>query len=265
MAGAGTAGILVELCAGSIGDVELAAELGVERIELNSGMALGGLTPSPGLVRESLAAYSGRVIGMVRPREGGFEYSLRELRQIFRDAEWMLGEGLAGLAVGFLDASGSVDEWLCRQFRSLCGNADFVFHRAFDCTANRRLALEQLADCGVNRVLTSGGANTALEGTAVLRALCEQSRGRVQVLAGGGIRAANVLQVLRQSGCSEVHAGVREIVEAEPVPGMPHFGVPGSGPRSYGRASAVALRELLGVVRGQGEVSEAVGRSGGNG
>jgi len=231
-------------------DVELAERLGVSRIELNSGMALGGLTPSAGLVREAIAGFRGQVIGMVRPREGGFRYSERELRQMFRDAEWMLGEGCAGLAVGFLDGQGRVDERLCSQFRVLCDRAEFVFHRAFDCASDLRVSLEQLADCGVNRVLSSGGAATALEGAGTLRALREQSRGRVQVLAGGGIRPENVLEVLRRSGCLEVHAGLREVVDAEPIPGLLHFGLPGHGPRSYGQASAAAFAGLLDVVRG---------------
>ncbi|MFM7058878.1 MAG: copper homeostasis protein CutC [Planctomycetota bacterium] len=250
MAAGGCGQILVELCVGGIQDAELAARQKVPRIELNSGMALGGLTPSAGLVREAMAVYPGRIIGMVRPREGGFMYSERELRQMFRDAEWMLGEGLAGLAVGFLDPSGHVDQRLCHQFRALCGRAEFVFHKAFDCTVDLRVSLETLADCGVDRVLTSGGAATAMAGALTLRGLCEQSRGRVQVLAGGGIRGSNVVQVLRQSGCTELHAGVREIMDADAVPGLLHFGLPGHGPRSYGQASSGALRELLeGVLR----------------
>ena len=250
MVGAAGREIVVELCAGGIEDVELAARLGVPRIELNSGMALGGLTPSAGLVREAIAGFGGQVIGMVRPREGGFSYSERELRQMFRDAEWMLGEGCAGLAVGFLDGRGRVDERLCGRFRVLCDRAEFVFHKAFDCTSDLRVSLEQLADCGVDRVLSSGGAATALEGARTLRALCEQSRGRVRVLAGGGIRSENVRDVLQRSGCSELHAGLREVVDAEPIPGLLHFGLPGHGPRSYGQASAAALEELLDVVRG---------------
>jgi copper homeostasis protein len=249
MAAAVSGEILVELCVGGIDDVELAAEQGVARIELNSGMALGGLTPSAGLVREATALFPGRIIGMVRPREGGFRYSDRELRQMFRDAEWMLGEGVAGLAVGFLDSSGQVDERLCHQFRALCGRAEFVFHKAFDCTGNLQESFEQLAACGVDRVLTSGGASTALAGALTLRALCAQSRGRVQILAGGGIRGSNAEQVLQLSGCVELHAGVREIVDSEAVPGLLHFGVPGHGPRSYGQASSGALRELLDVVQ----------------
>lgn len=254
MSGTGDGRILLELCAGGIEDVELATRLGVDRIELNSGMALGGLTPSAGLVREAVSVFYGGIIGMVRPREGGFCYSNAERRQMFRDAEWMLSEGLAGLAVGFLDAAGSVDEELCRQFRALCGGAEFVFHRAFDCTADLPQALEQLADCGVDRVLTSGGATTALAGALILRRLNEQSGGRVQVLAGGGIRSANVRQLLELSGCTEVHAGVREVLQAESVPGLPHFGLPESGPRSYGRASPEALAELQAVVRGSGRL-----------
>lgn len=87
--GARSGGVVVELCAGGLGDVELAVSHGVDRIELNSGMALGGLTPSAGLLREALAIFRGPLIAMARPREGGFLYSVNERLQMFRDVEWM--------------------------------------------------------------------------------------------------------------------------------------------------------------------------------
>jgi copper homeostasis protein len=241
--------VLVELCAGGIEDVELAVSLGVDRIELNSGMALGGLTPSAGLLREALAVFPGPVICMARPREGGFLYSGSERRQIYRDVEWMLSEGAAGVAAGFLDESLEVDLALCIELRRLCVGAEFVFHKAFDWTLNLRGSLQRLVDCGVDRVLTSGGSVTAIEGAGVLRELCVASEGRVEVLAGGGIQAQNVSAILRGSGCRQIHAGVRELVDTAPSPGLLHFGVPGSGERSYGRTSPEKLRELISAVR----------------
>lgn len=101
----------------------------------------------------------------------------------------------------------------------------------------------------MDRVLTSGGFATALAGAGVLRDLSAAGSGRVQVLAGGGIEAGNVARILRESGCRQVHAGVRELVDTEPSPGLLHFGVPGSGERSYGRTSWEKLRGLITAVR----------------
>ena len=244
--------LLLELCAGGIDDVQLAADLGVDRIELNSGMPLGGLTPSAGLVLESLAVYSGPIICMLRPREGGFRYSSSELRQMFRDAEWMLAAGVAGIAAGFLDASGNVDTQLCGRLRQICGEREFVFHKAFDWTWNLSDSLQSLIDSGVDRILTSGGKPTAVAGALALRKLISESRNRVQILAGGGIQADNLRQLLEQSGCTQVHAGLREFVETEPQPGLLHFGVPGSGPRSYSRTAPQKLRGLAAAIRSYG-------------
>lgn len=241
--------LLLELCAGGIDDVRLAADLDVDRIELNSGMPLGGLTPSAGLVLESLTVFPGPIICMLRPREGGFCYSSGELRQMFRDAEWMLSAGVAGIAAGFLNAAGHVDAALCRQLRQICGTKDFVFHKAFDWTPVLSDSLQLLIDCGVDRILTSGGQATALAGASELRRLIDESQNRIQILAGGGIQADNLPQIVEQSGCREVHAGLRELTDIQPHPGLLHFGVPGSGPGSYSRTAATRLNALTTVVR----------------
>ncbi|MFN9236703.1 MAG: copper homeostasis protein CutC, partial [Planctomyces sp.] len=48
---------MLELCVGGIDDVLLAAEAGVARIELNSAIALGGLTPSQSLMLQARTAF----------------------------------------------------------------------------------------------------------------------------------------------------------------------------------------------------------------
>ena len=241
--------ILLELCSGGIDDVDLAAQNAVDRIELNSAMPLGGLTPTPGLLHDSLTIFPGPIICMLRPREGGFLYSSNELRQMFRDAEWLLSAGAAGIATGFLRDSGHVDAQLCTQLRKICGSKEFVFHKAFDWTPNLTDSLQILIDCGVDRVLTSGGQPTALVGASILRNLIQQSSGRIQILAGGGIHADNLTQLLQISNCLQIHAGLRELTDTQPHPELLHFGAPGSGPQSYTRTSRAKLRALTNTIK----------------
>jgi copper homeostasis protein len=238
---------LLELCAGGIDDVLLAASAGVDRIELNSGMAVGGLTPSAGLVSFARKEFSGPIIAMIRPRESGFCYSKPEFHQMLREAELMLEAGIDGLAFGCLLPDGSVDVQSCQQMCRECGTATLVFHKAFDATPDLFNALKTLTDCGINRILTSGGKRTAADGIEVIRKLHELAGRHIEILPGGGIRAANVCEIMNQTGCLQVHTSVREWaidLSTERCPQL-DFGSPAQQPGAYGRASADQLSELI--------------------
>ena len=242
--------LLVELCAGGVDDVLLAAGLGVDRIELNSGMAVGGLTPSAGLASFARATFSGPIIAMVRPREGGFAYSNAEFHQMLTDAELLLAAGLDGIAIGFLTSEGGVDEIRCCKVRALFPSATLVFHKAFDATPNLDAALGQLTNSGFDRVLTSGGMKTASEGAAVLKRLHEKASQAVEILPGGGIRASNVESLLETTGCNQFHSAVRQVCEDSSMQHTSelHFGLPGETNGSFGRASEDQLKSLLAAV-----------------
>lgn len=241
---------MLELCVGGIDDVLLAASAGVARIELNSAIALGGLTPSQSLMLQARSAYSGKIIAMVRPREGDFHYSPAEIRLMLQDAELLVQHGADGIACGFLNHDGTVDLDACRQLRSRLPGTHLVFHRAFDVSACLTTALTQLIDLGFQTVLTSGGCSTALAGAPMLQQLQQQAAGHIRILPAGGIRATNVAAVLQATGCPEVHAAVREITEPSPAAyhrGL-HFGIPGQGLLSCGKTSATALHQLLAAL-----------------
>ena len=245
--------VKLELCAGGICDVELGARLKVDRIELNSGMVAGGLTPSQALTIQARSVFSSPIITMVRPREGSFTYSRAEFLLMLMEAEHLMEHGVNGIAVGFLTNDGTVDTERCRQLKKILPDAELVFHKAFDLTPDLFTALRQLIDCGFTRILTSGGRKTAAEGASVLRQLQQHARSQIEILPGGGIRAANVLSVLDQSGCTQVHSAVREIRDnhRSDNPSALHFGIPGEGPESYGVASQIQLQELIENLAGR--------------
>ena len=243
--------IRIELCAGGIDDVGLAAQCGIPQIELNSGMPMGGLTPPAGLVGAARREFSGSIIAMVRPREGGFQYSRAEFHQMLDDCEFLFSRGMDGVAIGFLQADGTVDEARCRKLRSIFPQKTLVFHKAFDVTPNLPLALQKLIDCGFQRVLTSGGKLTALEGADVLRGLNHLANGAIEILAAGGIRAANVIELLQRSECRQIHSAVRTTHDDPSTRrnAVLHFGVSGSsGNGCFGAASAQQLTELQAAV-----------------
>lgn len=252
--------VLVELCAGGIDDVQLAAELAVDRIELNCGMPLGGLTPSLGLLQQARTVFPGPIIAMVRPREGGFCYSPAEFSQLLTDAQLLLDHGASGLACGFLHADGTVDEARCEQFRRQFSDCTLVFHRAFDVLPDLLHGLQQLAHCGWNRILTSGGQATALGGASVLQRLHALSRGRIEILAGGGIRAEHVQPLVNATGIRQLHAAVRSLQSDSSTHCAPHlqFGWPQTDNNgAFGSASRSLLTELLQAARAKPPVTTA--------
>lgn len=201
--------ILLEVCIASVSDAVAAHRGGAGRLELNSALALGGLTPTRGLLREVLAATPLPVVAMLRPRPGGCAYDAGELRTMQRDLDDLLAESIAGVALGVLLPDGRVDHvrtaLLVRQAQYM----PVVFHRAFDLTPNPFVALDDLTDLGVVRVLTSGQSPTAVAGADTLARLVAQSAGRVEILPAGGIRPENVRDLLARTGCTAVHASLR--------------------------------------------------------
>ncbi|WP_428307906.1 copper homeostasis protein CutC [Lacipirellula sp.] len=199
--------ITLEVCVGSVADARAAITAGADRLELCSGLEVGGLTPSIGLVETVVAASSVPVIAMLRPRAGGFCYDADEFAAMLRDAERFLAARAAGVAFGILDQRGRLDAARSREIIARAGTRDTVMHRAFDFTVDQFAALDTLIELKVTRILTSGGEPAALAGSAKLHELATRAAGRIELMAGGGINADNVGNVLTASGLRQVHIG----------------------------------------------------------
>lgn len=197
--------VIVEVCCGSLDDALEAQRGGADRIELNCGLAQGGLTPSLGLLVKCKEMLNIPVIVMVRPRGGGFCYTENEAQTMYRDAELLLKHSADGIAFGFLNGDGSVDVRRCKGMLSIIGNRMSVFNRAIDIVPDPIKALECLIQLGVKRVLTSGQHPKAIDGAPIIRLLKEKAGEKIEILACGGIRADNIQTVLSLTGCNQVH------------------------------------------------------------
>lgn len=198
----------MEICCATADDVFEAAASGADRVELNTALPLGALTPSMG---ELVAAKNAgvEIMAMVRPREGGFCYSEREFETMLRDTRALISAGADGIVFGILNPDGTVDEERCRQMVKTIGPKQAVFHRAIDVTPDWRAAIDTLCALGFRRVLTSGQAPTALDGAIAIREMIAYAAGRIEILPGAGIRAHNVLELVKKTGCTQVHASLR--------------------------------------------------------
>lgn len=201
--------VLLEICLASVEDALAAEQGGADRLELNAALSLGGLTPSLGTLEEVMKATRLPLLAMVRPRPGGFAYRDSEFRILQRDLDLVLANGANGAVVGILTEEGKIDGERCRKIRRQASGRPLVFHRAFDLLKDPWEGLEILIDLGFQRILTSGQAESALQGSARLRELIERAQGRIEILPAAGIRPTNVLDLIQRTRCRQVHASLR--------------------------------------------------------
>ncbi|KAI4452903.1 copper homeostasis protein cutc [Holotrichia oblita] len=203
--------LLVEICCGSLEDAIVAERAGADRIELNSALFLGGLTPTLGTLRAVKKSIKIPVMVMIRPREAGFLYSEYEYEVMKEDACIMLENGADGIAFGFLHADGTIDEKQTEDFMHIIGDRAAVFHRAFDVTPDPFAAMETLISLGVDRILTSGQESSSIEGAGLIKELILKADSRIEILPGGGLKKNNLKGFIEQSGATQVHFSASKI------------------------------------------------------
>ena len=204
--------VTVEICVEGVDGLVAAQSAGADRVELCASLLEGGLTPSAGVVRAALAVATIPFHVIIRPRGGDFLYSELEFQSMLEDVKAMKAFGVAGVVIGCLTPDGRIDEQRTRALVEAAKPMKVTNHRAFDMTRDYREAIETLIRCGVDRVLTSGQANTALEGIATLAGSVEVSRDRIRIMACGNLDEHNIAQVYRETHAHDFHfAALKDI------------------------------------------------------
>jgi copper homeostasis protein len=198
--------MLIEAAVETVEEALAAERAGADRIELCANLGVGGITPSTQVIAAVVAQAKHPVFVMIRPRGGDFVYAADEIDAMIEDIDRARPLGIAGIVSGALRSDGSVDVESMRRLLSPAAGLPVTFHRAFDVAANRTEALEQVIDLGASRVLTSGGAATALDGAVAIAMLVDQAGERISIVAGGKIREHNARDVIARTGVREVHA-----------------------------------------------------------
>ncbi|MEW9263686.1 copper homeostasis protein CutC [Kineococcus endophyticus] len=185
---------------------------GAHRLELCVALEVGGLTPSPGLVERVVAAAGPvGVHVLLRARPGDFVHDEDDLAAVLRDGRLALAAGAAGLVVGPLRPDGRFDTAALQSFRELAGSAQLTAHRGFDVHPDVEGNVETLVAAGVDRILTSGGAASAHDGTDRLARAVAAAAGRLTVMAGGGVVPDRVPELVAVTGVSDVHLSARRL------------------------------------------------------
>jgi copper homeostasis protein len=196
---------LLEVCVDDIDGLQAAIDGGADRIELCSALALGGLTPSSGLMsaaaRSPIPCYA-----MIRSRPGDFVYSRQEIEVMIHDVYFAASAGLAGVVFGASLPDGRLDAKALIALSNAIGSMPRTLHRAFDLVPNLADAVELAVDCGFERILTSGRAPTALAGVADIAETARLAGGRLAVMPGAGINLETIDALIGQLPVMDIHA-----------------------------------------------------------
>ena len=185
--------------------------MGVDRVELCASPAEGGVTPSLATI-ERVAEIKGLDVSvMIRPRGGDFLYSDDEFQTMLRDIDYARKAGATGVVFGILTADGKVDVERTRALVEAAGDMETTFHRAVDMTEDYIAAVEAVIEAGCKRILTSGGYDKAIEGKANIARAVEISRGRIEIMAGSGVVAANAKELI-DLGVDALHFSAKTMV-----------------------------------------------------
>ncbi|KEC72410.1 UNVERIFIED_ORG: copper homeostasis protein [Rhizobium esperanzae] len=235
--------ILLEVCVDSAEGLAAAIEGGAGRIELCSALELGGLTPLPSLMRIAARAPI-PVYAMIRPHAGPFIFGSADEEAMLLDIDAVRTAGLAGVVIGANRQDGTLDMPLIHRLKAHAAGLGSTLHRAFDLVPDADQALEQAVELGVERILTSGCAPKAADGTETLKRLSAKAAGRISIMPGSGIRPANVSAILQATGAREVHGSCSSPVESVD-PRAVAFGFEA---KSANRTDSAVVREMCRAI-----------------
>lgn len=196
---------IIEGCVDSYASALAGCRGGADRLELCANLSIGGTTPSHALFRQVQRDCAVKINVLIRPRFGDFLYSEAELEEMREEIEAFRDLGANGVVIGVLTSEGEVDERRMRHLVDAAGGMEVTLHRAFDMTRDPFAALEAAVRLGCRTILTSGQAGNALEGAEVLRELVLRALGRIEIMAGCGVRKENIRAIHERTGVQSFH------------------------------------------------------------
>lgn len=203
--------ITCEVCVETVDDAIRAEQAGADRIELCADLAVGGTTPSAGLIRSVVEEVAVPVMVMIRPRPGDFCFTDLEKSTMLRDVRYAAEFNAAGIVIGALTPDGEIDELTCRSLLKARASLDATFHRAFDLVCDPIRSVHSLINLGIRRILTSGQESTAQQGIPRIRQLVKEGGSQISVMPGAGVNEDNATTILRETLAKEIHFSGRQV------------------------------------------------------
>ena len=196
--------MIIEICATSIESLINAQKAGANRIELCENYLVGGVTPSKKFTKKALINTELPINILIRPREGNFIYTAKEINKMKKDIEYFKRLNVKGFVIGMMNKDYLLEPDLIKEFREITYGFDLTFHRAFDFLKNKTDSLDCLIDNGFDRILCSGHSQSALIGIKNLLKYTDQSENRISIMPGGGINPDN-FKNFKSFNFSDIH------------------------------------------------------------
>ncbi|WP_194852085.1 copper homeostasis protein CutC [Nonlabens antarcticus] len=229
--------MLLEICTANFQSAVNAQQAGAQRIELCSELAMGGITPSYGFMKQVAEQIEIPVMVLIRPRSGDFLYSKDEFEIMLKDIKICKELGFHGVVSGVLNSDFTIDVERTKLLVEAAKPLEFTFHRAFDHAVNPLVAVEQLAAMGVSRILTSGQSEKAIDGLDNLKAYQKVAGKKLMILPSGGINAENC-SAFAKAGFSEIHASATQVLKQ-----TDHQKIPMNSPKFMAENSIAVSKE----------------------
>jgi copper homeostasis protein len=209
--------VLLEVCANSVISALAAQDGGASRVELCENLFEGGTTPSHGEILLARKQLHIKLYVLIRPRGGDFLYSDLEFDIMAADVKYCIETGCDGIVIGILNPNGTIDKERCTKLAQMAKQQGLgvTFHRAFDMCADMYQALEDIIEIGCERILTSGGKSTAMEGLRIIADLIKKAAGRITIMPGSGINENNVADLVEFTKAVEVHSSAKVRVQSK--------------------------------------------------
>ncbi|GLS86322.1 copper homeostasis protein CutC [Cypionkella aquatica] len=235
------ANIILEVCVDDPAGLTEAIAGGADRVELCAALALGGLTPSQGLM-ELAAQATTPCYPIIRPRSGDFSYTVAEVAVMRADIRAARALGLKGVVLGASHPDGRLNETVLRVLLDEAAGLDVTLHRCIDLTPNKLQAVATARSLGFRRILSSGGALTAADGAETLAAMMQAAGDGVIIMPGSGV-SLETLPKLSHLGLREIHASCASALPS----GGParEFGFQSGTEKRTDRVKVAALKAAL--------------------
>lgn len=194
-----------EKCIGSFLEALEAQELGAERVELCDNLTEGGTTPSYGTIKMVVKKLNIPAFVIIRPRGGDFYYTPEEIEIMKEDIKICKELGVKGVVIGALNRDNTINYDAIKEMIDLAKPMSITFHKAIDELENPVTEVKKLANLGVNRILTSGTKETALEGKNILREMIKEAGEDIIIIVAGKVTKDNLNEISNLIPTKEYH------------------------------------------------------------
>ncbi|MEN5433517.1 copper homeostasis protein CutC [Sphingobacterium faecium] len=205
-------GYQLEICSNSPQSALFAAQGGATRIEFCQNLENGGITPSYGQIVQARKLIDIGIHVLIRPRGGDFVYSDLEFDEMMADVQFCKEAGCDGVVIGVMKSDATVDIERTKALVDAARPMHVTFHRAFDKCADPLSSLAILIELGIDRLLTSGLQNKAVDGVELLKELVKSAEGKIVIMPGAGVDSNNIEMILKTTGATAIHSSAKETV-----------------------------------------------------